>query len=96
MARACSIVCSITNPLYVSKVRSMTNRRKKLESQNTVHTYKNGFFLQALPFLIPLSIENGLTVAQYDTVRDLIKDMLTRCLNIISQSSKTFNLDLWT
>ena len=58
--------------------------------------------MQALPFLIPLSIENGLTVAQYDTVRDLIKDMLTRCLNIISQfdslpfviKSKTFSFDL--
>jgi hypothetical protein len=34
--------------------------------------------VQVLPFLIPLSIENGLTVSQYDAITDLTRDMLTR------------------
>ena len=33
---------------------------------------------KVLPFLIPLSIENGLTVAQYNSVTSLIREMMTR------------------
>ena len=33
---------------------------------------------KVLPFLIPLSIENGLTVAQYNTVTSLIREMMVR------------------
>jgi len=33
---------------------------------------------KALPFLVPLSIENGLTVAQYDIICELIRDMMKR------------------
>jgi len=33
---------------------------------------------KVLPFLLPLSIENGLTVAQYNSVTSLIREMMTR------------------
>ena len=33
---------------------------------------------KVLPFLIPLSIENGLTVKQYDSITSLVREMLTR------------------
>jgi len=33
---------------------------------------------KALPFLIPLSIENGLTVAQYNSITTIIREMMAR------------------
>lgn len=33
---------------------------------------------KALPFLIPLSIENGITVNQFSSIMALIKEMLTK------------------
>ena len=33
---------------------------------------------KVLPFLIPLSIENGPTVKQYDSITSLVREMLTR------------------
>ena len=33
---------------------------------------------KALPFLIPLSIENGLTVMQFNTIVNLIKEMIQK------------------
>ena len=33
---------------------------------------------RVLPFLLPLSIENGLSLPQFDTILALIKDILAR------------------
>ena len=33
---------------------------------------------KALPFLFPLSIENGLTVSQYNVIMNLIRQMITK------------------
>ncbi|XP_068158038.1 SCY1-like protein 2 [Drosophila tropicalis] len=33
---------------------------------------------KCIPFLVPLSVENGLTIAQFNTIVALIKDMLSR------------------
>lgn len=33
---------------------------------------------KCIPFLVPLSVENGLTIAQFNTIIALIKEMLGR------------------
>jgi len=60
---------------------------------------------KVLPFLVPLSIENGLTVPQYEAICDLIKDMISRIetehraklhqLNALQDDhTKSFNVSL--
>lgn len=56
-----------------------------------------------IPFLVPLSIENGLTITQFQSIMGLIKDMLQRVelehklkleqLNSIKQESKELDLN---
>ena len=36
------------------------------------------FVVKVLPFLLPLSIENGLTLAQFNTIIGLIKDIMAK------------------
>lgn len=33
---------------------------------------------KCIPFLVPLTVENGLTLAQFNTIMTLIKEMLCR------------------
>lgn len=57
-----------------------------------------------IPFLVPLSIENGLSVAQFNAIMSMIKDMVQRIeaehrtkleqLNSIKQESKEMDLNL--
>lgn len=59
-----------------------------------------------IPFLVPLSIENGLSVAQFNAIMSMIKEMVQRIeaehrtkleqLNSIKQESKEMDLNLQT
>ena len=52
---------------------------------------------KVLPYLFPLSIENGLSVAQYSAVMTLIRDLIGKfTLGLVSQPSKwPLNLNLF-
>lgn len=48
----------------------MTNTKLGITKEVMAH--------KCIPFLVPLSVENGLTIAQFSTIMSLIKEMLCR------------------